>query len=48
MKSSAATRTILLVEDDRRALEHFGYAVIEAPDGEEAIRSATERLPAGA
>jgi len=46
------SRTILLVEDNtdnriiyRRALEHFGYAVIEALDGEEAIRLATERLP---
>lgn len=45
-------RTILLVEDNsdnriiyRRALEHFGYAVIEALDGEEAIRLATERVP---
>jgi CheY-like chemotaxis protein len=46
------SRTILLVEDNtdnriiyRRALEHFGYTVIEALDGEEAIRLATERLP---
>ena len=46
------SRTILLVEDNtdnriiyRRALEYFGYAVIEALDGEEAIRLATERLP---
>ncbi|HEX5076923.1 MAG TPA: response regulator [Gemmatimonadaceae bacterium] len=46
------SRTILLVEDNtdnriiyRRALEHFGYTVIEALDGEEAIRLATERVP---
>ena len=46
------SRTILLVEDNtdnriiyRRALEHFGYTVIEALDGEEVIRLATERLP---
>ena len=46
------SRTILLVEDNtdnriiyRRALEFFGYTVIEALDGEEAIRLATERLP---
>jgi two-component system, cell cycle response regulator DivK len=44
--------TILLVEDNsdnriiyRRVLEHFGYTVIEALDGEEAIRLATERVP---
>jgi hypothetical protein len=37
-------RTVLLVEDNtdgriicRRALEHFGYTMIEALDGEEAI-----------
>lgn|SRR5689334_16886354 len=46
------SRTILLVEDNndnrfiyRRALEHFGYTVIEALDGEEAIRLATDRVP---
>ena len=46
------SRTILLVEDNtdnriiyRRALEHFGYRVIEALDGEEAIRLATEHVP---
>jgi CheY-like chemotaxis protein len=46
------SRTILLVEDNtdnriiyRRALEYFGYTVIEALDGEAAIRLATERLP---
>ena len=45
-------RTILLVEDNadnqiiyRRALEHFGYAVLEAGDGEEATRLASEQLP---
>lgn len=44
--------TILLVEDnlDNRAiyrtiLEHFGYEVVEAADGEEAIRIARERHP---
>ena len=38
------SRTVLLVEDNtdgriicRRALEHFGYTMIEALDGEEAI-----------
>lgn len=46
------SRTILLVEDNtdnriiyRRALEHFGYGVLEALDGEEAIRLATDHLP---
>ena len=45
-------RTILLVEDNtdnriiyRRALEHFGYTVVEALDGEEAIRLTIERMP---
>ena len=44
--------TILLVEDNsdnrivyRRALEHFGYTVIEALDGEAAIRLAAECVP---
>lgn len=46
------SRTILLVEDNtdnriiyRRALEHFGYGVLEALDGEEAIRLAMDHLP---
>ena len=46
------SRTILLVEDNtdnriiyRRALEYFGYGVLEALDGEEAIRLATDHLP---
>ena len=46
------SRTILLVEDNsdnrviyRRALEHFGYTVLEALDGEQAIRIARESLP---
>jgi CheY-like chemotaxis protein len=46
------SRTILLVEDNidnqiiyRCALEHFGYTVLEAWDGEEAIRVAQENLP---
>lgn len=46
------SRTILLVEDNsdnqiiyRRALEHFGYTVLEAWDGEAAIRIAKDRLP---
>ena len=46
------SRTILLVEDNsdnrviyRRALDHFGYTVLEALDGEEAIRLARESLP---
>jgi CheY-like chemotaxis protein len=45
-------RTILLVEDNadnqiiyRRALEHFGYDVLEAIDGEEATRIASAQLP---
>ena len=44
--------TILLVEDnpDNRAiylvaLEHYGYSVLEAHDGEEAIRLALEEHP---
>jgi CheY-like chemotaxis protein len=46
------SQTILLVEDNtdnriiyRRALEYFGYLVLEALDGEEAIRVAIERIP---
>ena len=46
------SRTILLVEDNidnrviyRRALEHFGYTVLEALDGDEAIRTARESVP---
>ena len=46
------SRTILLVEDNtdnqiiyRRALEHFGYTVLEAWDGEEAMRVAHDQLP---
>ena len=45
-------KTILLVEDNadnqiiyRRALEYFGYDVLEAVDGEEGTRIAFERLP---
>ena len=45
-------KTILLVEDNtdnqiiyRRALEHFGYGVLEAVDGEEGTRLAVEHLP---
>src|SRR5690349_17250470 len=45
-------RTIPLVEDNadnqiiyRRALEHFGYDVLEAIDGEEATRIASAQLP---
>ena len=44
--------TVLLVEDDRdnreiyrTILEHFGYAVVEAEDGEAAIRLAQEVMP---
>lgn len=44
--------TILLVEDNednrtiyRTILEHVGYTVVEAADGEEGIRQARERLP---
>jgi two-component system cell cycle response regulator DivK len=45
-------KTILLVEDHednrnvyRTILHHFGYQVVEAPDGREGIRLARERLP---
>jgi two-component system cell cycle response regulator DivK len=44
--------TVLLVEDDpdnraiyRTILEHFNYAVLEASDGETAIRMAHEAMP---
>jgi two-component system cell cycle response regulator DivK len=47
------TETILLVEDsdDNRAiyrtvLEHSGYAVVEAVDGEACLQAAREHLPA--
>jgi CheY-like chemotaxis protein len=46
------SRTILVVEDNtdnqiiyRRALEHFGYTVLQAWDGEEGIRMAQEKMP---
>ena len=46
MSPARGTETILLAEDDpdvrkitRAMLEEFGYKVIEAADGEEAIRS---------
>ncbi len=45
-------KTILLVEDNednrtvyRTILEHFGYEVIEARNGEDGIRMAREELP---
>jgi CheY-like chemotaxis protein len=45
-------KTVLLVEDNednlvvyRTILEHVGYRVIEARDGEEGISRATEELP---
>ncbi|HET7275468.1 MAG TPA: response regulator [Longimicrobiaceae bacterium] len=45
-------KTILLVEDNednrsiyRTVLEHFGYGVLEAPDGEEGVRIARESVP---
>jgi CheY-like chemotaxis protein len=45
-------KTVLLVEDneDNRIvyatmLEHFGYRVVEAADGEDAVRIAKEELP---
>ena len=50
--SDARRRTVLLVEDNtdnqiiyRRALEHYGFVVLEAWDGEAAIRIAREELP---
>lgn len=50
--SSNGAQTILLVEDNednlvvyRTILEHVGYAVIEARDGEEGVARATEELP---
>jgi len=46
------SQTILLVEDHednrivyRTVLQHFGYTVLEAFDGEEGIRRAREELP---
>jgi CheY-like chemotaxis protein len=48
----APVNTILLVEDHednrivyRTVLEHFGYTVLEAHDGEEGVRRARESLP---
>lgn len=45
-------KTILLVEDNednrsiyRTVLEHFGYGVLEASDGEEGVRIARESVP---
>lgn len=44
--------TVLIVEDNednriiyRAFLEHHGYAVLEAPDGEAGVRSARENRP---
>jgi CheY-like chemotaxis protein len=44
--------TVLIVEDNldnrtiyRTILEHFGYEVLEAGDGEAGVRMARERLP---
>jgi CheY-like chemotaxis protein len=49
---SNTRKTILLVEDNednlvvyRTILEHVGYAVIEARDGEEGVSRAREHLP---
>ncbi len=48
-----AASTILLVEDNednrtvyRLLLEHYGYRVVEATDGEEGVRRAREERPA--
>lgn len=48
-----AAKTVLLVEDNednrtvyRTILEHFGYQVIEARNGEDGIRMARENHPA--
>src|SRR5690606_74689 len=45
-------RTVLLVEDNednrtvyRTILEHFGYQVIEARNGEDGVRTARETIP---
>jgi CheY-like chemotaxis protein len=49
---SESSKTVLLVEDNednrtvyRTILEHFGYAVIEARNGEDGIRMAREDHP---
>lgn len=49
----ADSKTVLLVEDNednrtvyRTILEHFGYTVIEARNGEDGVRIAREALPA--
>lgn len=49
---SEVAKTVLLVEDNednrtvyRTILEHFGYEVVEARNGEEGIRLAREQLP---
>ena len=46
------TPTVLIVEDNldnrtiyRTILEHYGYTVVEAGDGEAGVRLARERLP---
>ena len=48
-----SAKTVLLVEDNednrtvyRTILEHYGYRVIEAHDGEEGVRLAREESPA--
>ena len=52
MKTDADTRTVLLVEDTednrfmmRRLLEMSGYRVIEAMNGDEAVKLAKEESP---
>jgi CheY-like chemotaxis protein len=49
----ADSKTVLLVEDNednrtvyRTILEHFGYTVLEARNGEDGVRMAREELPA--
>jgi CheY-like chemotaxis protein len=52
LRMAESAKTVLLVEDNednrtvyRTILEHFGYQVIEARNGEEGVRIARERLP---
>jgi CheY-like chemotaxis protein len=52
MTEEHRTKTILLVEDNednlvvyRTILEHVGFAVVEARDGEEGVARAKEHLP---
>jgi two-component system cell cycle response regulator DivK len=51
-KERDMAKTILIVEDEPRnlkllrdLLQRFGYEILEAPDGEQGVKSAGEKIP---